>query len=67
MKWFSRGRRRLTQCLEAAKVAAPRIKLKVDDFKIVLRNDSRKLGRVEELLYLQKVIAEARKQFDTEA
>src|SRR5271169_2888462 len=58
---------RLTeQCLEAARISAPRHKLKVDDFKIALRNDPKKLGRVEELLYLQKVIAEARKQFDTE-
>jgi len=54
------------QCIEAARIAAPRHKLKVDDFKIALRNDPRKLGRVEELLYLQKVIADARKQFDTE-
>jgi len=56
----------MEQCLEAARIAAPRHKLKVDDFKIALRNDPKKLGRVEELLYLQKVIAEARKQFDTE-
>ena len=54
------------KCIEAARTAAPRHKLKVDDFKIALRNDPKKLGRVEELLYLQKVIAEARKQFDTE-
>jgi len=52
--------------LEAARIAAPRHKLKVDDFKVALRNDARKLGRVEELLYYQKVIAEARKQFDAE-
>jgi transcription initiation factor TFIID subunit 13 len=38
----------------------------VDDFKVALRHDSRKLGRVEELLYYQKVIAEARRQFDAE-
>ncbi|KAG4303190.1 hypothetical protein PCK1_000528 [Pneumocystis canis] len=51
-------------CLEAARVAGNRNKLKVDDFKFILRNDPRKLGRVEELLTLQRVIAEARKQFD---
>jgi transcription initiation factor TFIID subunit 13 len=38
----------------------------VDDFKVALRNDPTKLGRVEELLHLQKVISEARKQFDTD-
>ncbi|CCJ30739.1 unnamed protein product [Pneumocystis jirovecii] len=51
-------------CLEAARVAGNRNKLKVDDFKFILRNDPRKLGRIEELLTLQRVIAEARKQFD---
>jgi len=53
-------------CIEAARIAAPRHKLKVDDFKVALRNDPTKLGRVEELLHLQKVISEARKQFDTD-
>lgn len=51
-------------CLEAARVAGTRNKLKVDDFKFILRNDPRKLGRVEELLTLQRIIADARKQFD---
>lgn len=55
----------LTQiCHEAGRVSGQRAKVKVDDFRFVLRNDSRKLGRVEELLRLQKVIADARKQFD---
>ncbi|KAG5440855.1 hypothetical protein PCK2_000010 [Pneumocystis canis] len=57
-------------CLEAARVAGNRNKLKLDDFRVkyiillALQNDPRKLGRVEELLTLQRVIAEARKQFD---
>jgi transcription initiation factor TFIID subunit 13 len=38
--------------------------VKVDDFKFALRNDHRKLGRVEELLVLQREINEARKTFD---
>ncbi|OLL22205.1 NADH-ubiquinone oxidoreductase 19 subunit, mitochondrial, partial [Neolecta irregularis DAH-3] len=51
-------------CLEAARIAGPRNKIKVDDFKFALRKDPRKLGRVEELLSMQKLINEARKQFD---
>jgi transcription initiation factor TFIID subunit 13 len=43
---------------------ARRNKIKVDDFKFALRHDPRKLGRVEELLVMSKVIADARKQFD---
>lgn len=43
---------------------ARRNKIKVDDFKFALRRDSKKLGRVEELLVMAKVIADARKQFD---
>ena len=38
--------------------------LEVDDFKFALRRDPRKLGRVEELLMMSKVIADARKAFD---
>lgn len=55
-------------CHSAARVAssAKRNKIKVDDFKFALRHDSKKLGRVEELLVMSKVIAEARKQFDDE-
>ena len=53
-------------CHEAAKMAAHarRNKIKVDDFKFVLRKDPKKLGRVEELLLMSKVISEARKQFN---
>lgn len=41
-----------------------RNKIKVEDFKFVLRNDPVKLGRAEELMQMSKVITEARKQFD---
>jgi len=53
-------------CHDAARMAsqARRNKIKVDDFKFALRRDSKKLGRVEELLVMSKVIADARKQFD---
>lgn len=53
-------------CHEAAKMAthARRNKIKVDDFKFALRRDPKKLGRVEELLLMSKVIADARKQFN---
>ncbi|EEB09449.1 transcription factor TFIID complex subunit Taf13 [Schizosaccharomyces japonicus yFS275] len=54
-------------CLEAARIAGNRNKVKVDDFKFALRNDSKKLGRVEELLVLQKVIADARRIVDCNA
>ncbi|KAK6535107.1 Transcription initiation factor TFIID subunit 13 [Orbilia ellipsospora] len=56
----------IEMCHEAAKSAshARRNKIKVDDFKFALRRDSRKLGRVEELLAMTKVIQDARKQFD---
>ncbi|EPX71731.1 transcription factor TFIID complex subunit Taf13 [Schizosaccharomyces osmophilus] len=47
-------------CLEAARIAGNRNKVKVDDFKFALRNDPKKLGRVEELLVLQKMIADTR-------
>lgn len=39
-------------------------KVKVDDFKFALRRDGKKLGRVEELLVMQKEIAQAKKLFD---
>lgn len=55
-------------CHEASKMAthARRNKIKVDDFKFALRKDPKKLGRVEELLLMTKVIADARKQFNDE-
>lgn len=51
-------------CHDAAKVAthAKRNKIKVDDFKFALRRDPKKLGRVEELLSMNKFIHDVRKQ-----
>lgn len=40
-----------------------RQKIKVDDFKWVLRRDSRKLGRVMEIFIQEKVLKEQRKAF----
>ncbi|GAO50962.1 hypothetical protein G7K_5078-t1 [Saitoella complicata NRRL Y-17804] len=55
------------QCHEASRIAGPtRSKVKMEDFKYALRNDSKKLGRVEQLLAMNKEIAEARKMFDDE-
>lgn len=53
-------------CQEASRMAraAGRHKIKVDDFKFALRNDPRKLGRVEKLLLLQKEFDAARKEYD---
>jgi len=53
-------------CQEASRMAraAGRQKIKVDDFKFALRNDPRKLGRVERLLVLQKEFDAARKEYD---
>ncbi|KAH3680062.1 hypothetical protein WICPIJ_008399 [Wickerhamomyces pijperi] len=41
-----------------------RAKIKVDDFKFVLRNDPIKFNRIGELLLMNKEISEAKKQFD---
>lgn len=41
-----------------------RAKIKVDDFKFALRKDPKKLGRVTELLTMDKSIKNARKAFD---
>lgn len=41
-----------------------RSKLKLEDFKFVLRHDPIKLGRAEELIATNKLIAEAKKQFN---
>jgi transcription initiation factor TFIID subunit 13 len=56
-------------CHEAAAVAthSRRAKIKVDDFKFMLRHDPAKLGKVQELLHLDKVIRESRKTFDENA
>ncbi|KAL1916196.1 uncharacterized protein VTP21DRAFT_5813 [Calcarisporiella thermophila] len=53
-------------CLKAAKVAERRGKVKVDDFKFVLRKDPKKLARVEELLFMSEDIERAKQAFDQE-
>ncbi|EON62884.1 hypothetical protein W97_02109 [Coniosporium apollinis CBS 100218] len=55
-------------CHEAAQSAAyaRRAKIKVDDFKFMLRKDPKKLGRVTELLNLDKELKKKRKAFDVE-
>ncbi|KAM0747953.1 TFIID-18kDa-domain-containing protein [Meredithblackwellia eburnea MCA 4105] len=47
-------------CLQAQRVSTNRGKIKVDDFKFALRHDPKKLARVDELLFMQEVIARAR-------
>lgn len=53
-------------CHDAAAFAKTthRQKIKVDDFKFALRKDPMKHGRIQELLALQKIITDAKKQFD---
>ena len=41
-----------------------RQKIKVDDFRFALRRDPNKLGRVQELWRMDRVLKEARKAFD---
>lgn len=55
-------------CHEAALSASysRRQKIKVEDFKFVLRKDTKKLGRVTELLNLEKVQREMRKAYDVD-
>lgn len=55
-------------CHEAAAVAhhARRQKIKLDDFKFMLRKDATKLGRVSEMLEMQKELIRKRKAFDTD-
>lgn len=56
----------LELCHGAAQVAhhAGRQKVKVDDFRFALRRDANKLGRVQELLHMERELKEARKAFD---
>ncbi|KAF2202460.1 TFIID-18kDa-domain-containing protein [Delitschia confertaspora ATCC 74209] len=53
---------------EAAQCAhySRRAKIKVDDYKFMLRRDSAKLGRVSELLDLDKDLKNKRKAFNTD-
>lgn len=55
-------------CHEAAAVAhhARRAKIKLDDFKFMLRRDTSKLGRVSEMLETDKELKRKRKAFDTD-
>ncbi|KAL6707134.1 hypothetical protein ACN47E_004681 [Coniothyrium glycines] len=55
-------------CHEAASVAhhARRAKVKLDDFKFMLRRDTGKLGRVSEMLETDKELKRKRKAFDTD-
>lgn len=53
-------------CHGAAQYAtySRRQKIKVDDFRFALRRDPNKLGRVQELLRMERELKEARKAFD---
>jgi transcription initiation factor TFIID subunit 13 len=55
-------------CHEAAAVAhhARRAKIKIDDFKFMLRRDTGKLGRVTDMLETDKELKRKRKAFDTD-
>ena len=55
-------------CHEAALCASysRRAKIKVDDFKFILRKDPLKLGRVTEILNKEKEIREKRKVFNVD-
>ena len=55
-------------CHSAARSAAysHRQKIKVDDFKFAIRGGEGMLGRVQELLTMQRELQEMRKQFDVE-
>ncbi|KAF2662112.1 transcription factor TFIID complex subunit Taf13 [Lophiostoma macrostomum CBS 122681] len=57
----------IESCHEAASVAhhARRAKIKLDDFKFMLRRDTTKLGRVSEMLDKEKELKLQRKAFDT--
>jgi len=41
-----------------------RQKIKVDDFKWVLRRDAKKLGRVTEIFFAEKILKDSRKAFE---
>lgn len=55
-------------CHAAARSAAAsrRQKIKVEDFKWAMRSDEMMLGRIRELMGMDKELKEARKQFSTE-
>lgn len=39
-------------------------KVRIDDFKYILRKDKKKIGRIEELLYMSEDIRRAKQLFD---
>ncbi|GAA5824679.1 hypothetical protein JCM5353_000802 [Sporobolomyces roseus] len=51
-------------CLQASKISSNRGKIKVDDFRFALRNDPKKLARLDELLFMQEEISRARRGFE---
>ncbi|GAA6062769.1 hypothetical protein JCM10212_006882 [Sporobolomyces blumeae] len=51
-------------CMQAHRISTNRGKIKVDDFRFALRNDSKKLSRLDELLFMQEEIARARRGFE---
>ncbi|KAF2809767.1 transcription initiation factor IID, 18 kDa subunit, partial [Mytilinidion resinicola] len=58
----------IESCHEAAAAAqhSRRAKIKVDDFKFMLRRDAAKLGRISELIAKDKEMKAQRKAFSTE-
>lgn len=50
--------------LQRAKSLTPQGKLRVEDLLYVLKDDPKKLARVEELLYMNEELKKARKAFD---
>lgn len=56
----------LTNFLEKAKKLSSNNKPRVEEMMFVLRNDDKKLTRIEELLYMNEELKKARKAFDVE-
>jgi transcription initiation factor TFIID subunit 13 len=52
--------------LQAAKRLNPAGKLRVEDLLYALKDDPKKLARVEELLYMNEELKKARKAFDVD-
>jgi len=50
--------------MQASKISSNRGKIKVDDFRFALRNDPKKLARLDELLFMQEEISRARRGFE---
>ncbi|KAI9307124.1 transcription initiation factor IID, 18kD subunit-domain-containing protein [Cunninghamella echinulata] len=51
-------------CQKVAKLSESRGKIRVEDFKFVLRKDPKKLARIEELIYMNEDIRRAKQIFD---